>query len=277
MNKRKCSNRMLIPMIGIVATSVVLLISLYWIVLKVFAANAEPIEQNLSVVGVTSTTTFETTETTTQTTTISTTVTIPSETLTSTTTTAEITTTAEATIEETTQETIEETTDETNEIDLSNLYISVNMNLNETTGMSKEQFISLMNNFSYDYNGLFDRNAGLIWDLCQENQINEIFFISLIGAESAWGSNESHVAACNYTSIKPEGYLLTYSSEYEGLMASAKLIGDKYFNNIGTTLYSISEVYCPDNPETIDIDESQYWIELVYDCMSLVVSDIQSN
>lgn len=275
MNKRK-SNRTLIPIIGIVAACVVLLLSLYWIVLKVFAANAEPIDQNLPVVGVTSTTTFETTETT-QTTTISTTVTTPSETLTSTTTTAEITTTAEATIEETTQETIEEVTDETIEIDLSNLYISLNMNLNETTGMSKEQFISLMNNFSYDYNGLFGRNAGLIWDLCQEYQINEIFFMGLIGAESAWGSNESHIATCNYTSIKPEGYLLEYSSEYEGLMASAKLIGDKYFNNIGTTLYSISEVYCPDNPETFDIDESQYWIELVYDCMSLVVSDIQSN
>lgn len=64
MNKRKCSNRMLIPMIGIVATSVVLLLSLYWIVLKVFAANAEPIDQTLSVSSTTSTTTFETTETT---------------------------------------------------------------------------------------------------------------------------------------------------------------------------------------------------------------------
>lgn len=268
-NRRKC-NRTLIPMIGIVATSAVLLLSLYWIVLKAFAATAEPIEQNLSVVGVTSTTTFETTETT-QTTTISTTVTTPSEKLTSTTTTAEITTTAEVTIEETTQETIEEVTDETIEIDLSK-----NMNLNETTGMSKEQFISLMNNFSYDYNGLFGRNAGLIWDLCQEYQINEILFVGLIGAESAWGSNESHIATCNYTSIKPEGYLLEYSSEYEGLTASAALIGNKYFHDVGTTLYSISQVYCPDDPDTFD-DESQYWTNLVYDCMNLVVSDIQSN
>lgn len=259
MNRRN-HRRIILPVIGIVVISCILLVSLIYI----FIATAQPIEQNLSGVNITSIT-CETTETTQPTTT--TTSVITSTTSTSTT---EVTTTTEQ--KTTTEEPIKETYD-----DLSNLYISIDMNVNGTTGMSKEKFISLMDNFSYDYNGLFGRNSGLIWDLCQEYDINEVFFVSLIGAESQWGSHEAHVATCNYTSIKPEGYLIEYSSEYEGLNASAKLIRDKYFNNIGTTLYSISQVYCPDDPKTFDIDESQYWIELVYDCMNLVISDIQSN
>lgn len=107
MKKRnQCSRRVLIPIIGILATIATLLLLYYWIVFKVFAANAEPINQNVLIVSVTSTTTFETTETT-QTTTISTTVTIPSETPTSITTSATTTTYKTTTTTEVTTTTIE--------------------------------------------------------------------------------------------------------------------------------------------------------------------------
>lgn len=259
MNKRK-EKRIILPVIGVVMMSCILLLSVTWL----FIVIAQPIDQNSSVAvcEMTETTTTESTTTTTTTTT----------TITTTTSTTEETTTTETASQELIEEACYETT-----FDLSNLYISIDMNVNETTGMSKEQFISLMNDFSYDYNGLFNRNSGLIWDLCQEYSINEVFFVSLIGAESQWGSYESHIATCNYTSIKPEGYLIEFSSEFEGLTASAELLSNKYFSSVGTTLYSISQVYCPDDLGTFDIDESQYWVELVYDCMSLMISDLQSN
>lgn len=272
MHKR---NRIVLPVIGCIVISFILLISVIYIAQSFFITTAQPINQKLSDVNV-KLTSDETTETTQVS--ASTTSAITSTNATEPTIVTEIETTILVDAnEETFEETIEDTSDESIEIDLSNLYISVDMNVNETTGMSKEQFVYLMNNFSYDYNGLFGRNSGLIWDLCQEYNINEIFFVSLIGAESNWGNHEAHIATCNYTSIKPEGYLIQYSSEYEGLTASAELIHNKYFNDIGTTLDNISKIYCPDDPETFDIDESLEWLILVYDCMNLVISDIQSN
>ena len=275
MNKRRIrKRRIILPLIGVVVMSCLFLLSITWL----FIVTAQPIDQGESVLA----TYDEMTE-------ITTTTVTPTEntsTSTTTTTTVVVTTTTTSTTEETTTtetndyslETPEEEIETCYEamLDLSDLYISMDMNLNDTTGLSKEQFIALMNDFSCDYNGLFGRNSETIWDLCQEYNINEVFFVSLIGAESHWGSNEAHIATCNYTSIQPEGYLIQYSSEYEGLTASAALIGNKYFNDVGTTLYSISQVYCPDDPNTFE-DESQYWTDLVYDCMNLVVSDIQSQ
>ncbi len=267
--KQRRKIRIILLVIGCVVISCLFLLSITWL----FIVTAQPIDQGESVLA-----TYEMTE-------ITTAVTTTESTSTSTSTTAIVTTTTTSTTEET-------TTTETNDyslespeeeietcyevmLDLSDIYISMDMNLNKTTGLSKEQFMALMNDFSCDYDGLFKRNSETIWNLCQEYNINEVFFVSLIGAESRWGSNEAHIATCNYTSIQPEGYLIQYSSEYEGLAASATLIGNKYFNDVGTTLYSISQVYCPDNPDT-DENESQYWTDLVYDCMNLVVSDMQS-
>lgn len=270
-------NRIVLLEIAGVVISIILLISLIYIAQRFFSATAQPINHKLSDVNIESTT-YEVTETTQSSVSITTTSIITSTNATEQTIATDAETTIivevdEETFEETVEDSIEETNDESIEIDLSNLYISADLNVNETTGMSKEQFVYLMNNFSYDYNGLFSRNSGLIWDLCQEYNINEVFFVGLIGAESLWGSHEAHIATCNYTSIKSEGYLVEYSSEYEGLTASAQLICNKYFSDIGTTLDSISKIYCPDNPETFDIDESLEWKELVFECMKLFVSD----
>lgn len=275
-------NRIVLLEIAGVVISIILLILLICIAYSFFSATAQPINHKLSDVNIESTT-YEVTETTQSSaciTTTSTTITSTNaieQTIASDAETTIIVEVNEETFEETIENTIEEISDESIEIDLSNLYITEYSNLNEITGMSKEQFVYLMDNFSYDYNSLFSRNSGLIWDLCQEYNINEVFFVGLIGAESLWGSHESHIATCNYTSIKSEGYLVEYSSEYEGLTASAELICNKYFSYIGTTLDSISEIYCPDNPETFDIDESLKWKELVFECMNLFISDMKTT
>lgn len=263
MNRRKNNRKnLLFPIILIIVTSCTLL---FWLVLKAFAATTETIEQNIPNSTIV-TTIIETTKAEITTTTATTTT---AETTTECTTITEVTTTTEAT----------ETEFET-EMDISDLYITPDMDLSEISGVSKEQFCLWMENLSCDYSGFFSRNAEEIWQLCKEYEINEIFFVGLIGAESGWATHEVHVSKCNYTSIMSSDGLNSYSSEYEGLYASAHLLGTEYFTENGqyysgnTTLYDMASIYCPDNPDTEE-DESWQWQELVYSCMSLVLSDMQ--
>lgn len=173
-----------------------------------------------------------------------------------------------------------ETESESETVDISDLYITPDMDLSKTLGVSKEQFCLLMENLSCDYSGLFSRNAEEIWQLCQEYEVNEIFLVGLIGAESGWGNNEAHVSKCNYTSIMGSDGLNSYSSEYEGLYASVYLLSTEYLTENGqyyfgsTTIHDMASIYCPDNADTEE-DESRQWEDLVYSCMSLVLSDMQ--
>ncbi len=111
MNRRNGTRSLLLPIAGIVVISMILTISLYWIVINVFAATAEPIEQNIPI----------TTETTTI---IQTTVTETTTVQTATETTAIIqttvteTTTVQTEKEETTEVTTTTTEEATSEIEL---------------------------------------------------------------------------------------------------------------------------------------------------------------
>ncbi len=266
MNRRKKNRRsILFPIIGIVITSCTLLATICLIAIKVFADTSEPVGQNIHNSTIV-TAIIETTKAKITTTTATTTI---AETTIECTTITEVTTTTETT----------ETEFET-EMDISDLYITPDMDLSKISGVSKEQFCLWMENLSCDYSGFFSRNAEEIWQLCREYEVNEIFFVGLIGAESGWVTHEVHVSKCNYTSIMSSNGLNSYSSEYEGLYASAHLLGIEYFTENGqyypgsTTLYDMASIYCPDNPDTEE-NESWQWQELVYSCMSLVLSDMQ--
>ena len=74
------------------------------------------------------------------------------------------------------------------------------MDLTVRTGLSKEDFITLMTNMSADTSGFFEENASLIYDYCEQYQINEIFFCGLIVAESGWNIAPNHRKTHNYIS-----------------------------------------------------------------------------
>lgn len=144
--------------------------------------------------------------------------------------------------------------------------ISRDMDLTQTTGLSKKDFCKLLANFEYDYAGLYERHAGLIWDLSQEYQVNEIFICGVFALESLYGSNEKHIDNHNYGSIMNQGELVRYASDEEGIEANFKLFANcyltpegKYYK--GVTLDSIGDTYCPPTPECPS------WADKVYCCM----------
>lgn len=145
--------------------------------------------------------------------------------------------------------------------------ISRNMYLTETTGLSREDFCELLANFKYDYEGFYSQNAGLIWDLSQEYQVNEIFLCGVFALESYYGSDDRHVNAHNYGSImNKHGELVVYESDAEGIEANFKLFANCYLSPEGkyykgVTIDSIGDTYCP--PTT----ECPSWADKVYCCM----------
>ena len=152
-------------------------------------------------------------------------------------------------------------------ISIDEIEISRNMDLTVRCGVSRDDFISLMENLRVDYSGFFEENAGTIYDLCKEYELNEIFFCGLIAAESSWKISSGHRNAHNYISMMSGGRLIRYSSDEEGLEAAAKLLHNRYLTEggscyYGKTLSSVQKRFCPN---------SSTWVGLVYGCMKYIV------
>lgn len=165
------------------------------------------------------------------------------------------------------REKIVEEAPETKYISIEEIKISKDMDLSIRCGISREDFIKLMENMKVDYSGFFAKNAGIIYDLCEKYEINEIFFCGLIAAESGWSIASSHRNAHNYISMMSSKGLIRYSSEEEGLEAATKLLHNKYLTKGGScysgkTLSAVQKRFCPN---------SSTWVGLVFGCMKQVV------
>lgn len=146
--------------------------------------------------------------------------------------------------------------------------ISKDMDLTVRTGLSKEDFVKLMTDLEEDTSGFFEENAGLIFDYCEKYQINEIFFVGLISAESGWGIASNHRNTHNYISLMSHTGLIRYASVESGLETAAKVLHDKYLTPggafyYGTTLSGVKTRFCP---------ASATWTDLVYGRMKQVLN-----
>ena len=154
-----------------------------------------------------------------------------------------------------------------NYISVKEIKISKDMDLTKRCGVSKEDFQKLMKDLKVDTSGFFERNSGIIYDLCEKYQLNEVFFCGLIAAESGWNISSNHRKKCNYISMMSKGKLIAYASEEKGLEAAAKLLHNKYLTPGGSfykgkTLASVQKIFCPN---------SSTWVGLVFGCMKQVV------
>ena len=136
-------------------------------------------------------------------------------------------------------------------IELSELRISMGMDLNKRTGLSKEDFKTLISRCRADSAKWFYNNSDLIYDLCKKYSINEIFFCGLISAESGWTIAPSHRATNNFTSLMSGGKLIAYGSLAQGLETSARVLHEKYLSPggsfyHGSTIQGVARCYCPE-------------------------------
>ena len=167
--------------------------------------------------------------------------------------------TAKATTELTTEATTELTAEATNEPEPVEIDIYPEMDISQTTGISEEQFVSMMDELWCDYEGYFSRNASHIWNLCQKYEIHEIAFCGIIAQESGWGQVEC--GDNNYFGIIGADY----QTEKEGLDLFASLLGEEYLDPQGdyyvnTTLSGVETYYSQPG-----------WGNAVYDCMCTII------
>ena len=142
------------------------------------------------------------------------------------------------------------------------------MDLTVRTGLSKEDFKKLIANVKQDTSKFFYDNSDMIYDLCAEYQINEIFFCGLISAESGWNIASNHRRTYNYISLMSKGKLIQYGSLEEGLRVAAQKLHDNYLTEggrfyHGKTLSGVKTKFCP---------ASSTWVNLVYGRMQQIVN-----
>lgn len=146
--------------------------------------------------------------------------------------------------------------------------ISKDMDLTVRCNVSREDFITLMAGVRADTSGFFEENAGLIYDICEQYQLNEIFFCGLISAESGWNIAGNHRRTHNYISLMGNGgTLLQFSSVQEGLEKAANTLHRNYLSEggrfyYGKTLAAVRTRFCPVNPN---------WTNLVYGRMEQII------
>lgn len=142
------------------------------------------------------------------------------------------------------------------------------MDLTVRTGLSKEDFKKLIANVKQDTSKFFYDNSDMIYDLCAEYQINEIFFCGLISAESGWNIASNHRRTYNYISLMSKGKLIQYGSLEEGLRVAAQKLHDNYLTEggrfyHGKTLSGVKTKFC---------SASSTWVNLVYGRMQQIVN-----
>ncbi len=145
--------------------------------------------------------------------------------------------------------------------------ISKDMDLTIRTGLSREDFITLISGVKEDKSGFFEENAGLIFDICEEYNINEIFFCGLIAGESGWHIADNHRRTHNYISLMSGGKLIKFASLEDGLRKAAESLSNNYLNEggrfyHGSTLAGVKTRFCP---------ASSTWVNLIYGNMQLIV------
>lgn len=145
--------------------------------------------------------------------------------------------------------------------------ISKDMDLTVRTGLSREDFITLISGVEEDKSGFFEENSGLIYDLCEKYQINEIFFCGLIAGESGWRIADNHRRTFNYISLMSGGKLIRYDSVEDGLETAAKTLHNNYLTEggkfyYGPTLAGVKTRFCP---------ASSTWTNLIYGNMKLIL------
>ena len=164
-------------------------------------------------------------------------------------------------------ETVKEEEPVQNYISISDVKISKDMDLTVRTGLSKEDFKTLIAGVKQDTSKFFYNNADKIYDVCQEYEINEVFFCGLIAAESGWNIADNHRRTNNFISLMYNGKLIKFSSVDEGLTIAAQKLHKNYLTPGGScyngkTLSAVKKRFCPN---------SSTWVNLVYNGMKKIV------
>lgn len=117
-----------------------------------------------------------------------------------------------------------------------------NMNLNEVSGLTKDDFKKVLSGNASDTNKIFEQNAEAFYNAEQKYNVNGIFIAAIGINESAWGTSNIASTKKNlfgYGAYDSDPYNSSYTFEtYEdGIDLVTKVMAKYYVNPAGTKIY----------------------------------------
>lgn len=120
--------------------------------------------------------------------------------------------------------------------------LSYEINVNEPSGLSLEDFKKVLSNNPKDVNKIFENNAEVFYNLEQKYRINGLFIAALGIHESSWGTSaiaKDKLNLFGYGAYDDTPYesALTFNSYEEGIETVTKSLIKNYLNVAGTEIY----------------------------------------
>lgn len=147
--------------------------------------------------------------------------------------------------------------------------IGPEMDISKPSGISKSNFIFLLEHCKYDKNNVLKENAGLIWEECQTRQLHEFAVVGIIAAESWWANPEKSELVAkkkNIMSIKNnDGDYKTYETYSDCILDAIRILSEEYVSDegryhTGGRLDIIADTYSENGTE---------WAALVAECAEM--------
>jgi beta-N-acetylglucosaminidase len=120
--------------------------------------------------------------------------------------------------------------------------LDFNMDLNEPSNFSLEQFKKVLSNDSNDKNNIFEDNAEYFYYAEKQYKINGIFLAAVAIHESGWGTstiakNKYNLFGYGAVDNNPYGGAYSFESYNEGIDMLARVFVKYYLNPDGTEIY----------------------------------------
>ena len=120
--------------------------------------------------------------------------------------------------------------------------LNFDMDLNEPSGFSLEQFKTVLSGNSLDKNSVFENNAEYFYYAEKQYHINGIFLAALGIHESAWGtstiaSNKNNLFGYGAVDSNPYGGAYSFDSYNESIDLVARVLVKYYINPNGKEIY----------------------------------------
>ena len=120
--------------------------------------------------------------------------------------------------------------------------LDFDMNVGEPSGLSLEQFRSILGNDSKDKNGIFAENCDYFYYAEQEYGINGVFLASIAIHESGWGTsrialNKNNLFGYEAYDWDAYGQAKRFDTYAEGIDLVARVLIKYYLNSNGTSIY----------------------------------------
>ena len=121
--------------------------------------------------------------------------------------------------------------------------LNKNMNLNEPSGFTIEQFKKVLSNDGKDKNKIFENNAEYFYYVEKQYRINGIFVASVAIHESNWGTskialNKNNLFGYGASDSNPYENAKSFESYAEGIDLVSRVFVKYYLNSPQTSIYN---------------------------------------